>query len=131
VASSLGDNLQPVLEHLGSTAANDAKLVEFERGTELFLEFLIAALKQETSNDSSNLVVRMLKNGLPGESKQNEFEEIVECLKGRAPEHLQRLVDAISFVVSCLSLYQHQRRIKIEKSASDCGPISMRFSYLS
>jgi hypothetical protein len=110
VASSLGDKLQPVLEHLGSVA-NEAMLAEFERSPDLFVEFLIAALKKEASDVSSIVVVRMLLNALPGEDKKNEFEQIIESLKVKAPQHLQRCADAISFVVSCLSLYPTPEKV--------------------
>jgi hypothetical protein len=104
LTSNLGEKLQPLLEHLASET-NDALVAQFERGAELIVEFLVAALQTETDN-SYGLFFRILCNGLAGSDTKKEFEVVVESLKSRAPELLERCAEAIAFVVSCFSPFK-------------------------
>lgn len=100
VASSLGDELEDLLNYL-SSEVNEALLADVERSQDLLMELLIAALKSETK-DSPILFFHVLKNALPeGPDKKRVMVKIAVNLARRAPEHRERFAEAIVLVVSC------------------------------
>jgi hypothetical protein len=111
VASSLGDELEDLLNYL-SSEVNEALLADVERSQDLLMELLIAALKSETK-DSSILFFRILKNALSeGPDRKREMGKIADKLVRRALELRERFAEAIIQVVSCFFKIFTKKRFK-------------------